>query len=124
MTTLPALRSPLPLVIPVPEVATDATVGAVVSICRVPAGDSVPERLALFPAPSLMVAPLRLTALTVRSGRVLPGGHRIAEGQRRAARAAGVGRRAAIVERQRRRAARHRHRLAHGQRQRDHAARP
>ena len=67
VTTLPVLRSPLPLVIPVPEVATEFTVGAVVSICRVPAGDSAPERLALFPAPSLMVAPLRLTALTDRS---------------------------------------------------------
>ena len=67
VTTLPALRSPVPLVIPVPDAATDATVGAVVSICSVPAGDSAPERLALFPAPSLMVAPLRLTALTARS---------------------------------------------------------
>ena len=52
-------------------VITGAT-GAVVSICSVPAGDSAPERLALFPAPSLMVAPLRLTALTARSGVFCP----------------------------------------------------
>ena len=45
-------------------------------------------------------------------GRVLPGAHGVAEGQRRAAGTAAIGRGAAIVERQRRRAARHRHRLA------------
>ena len=38
VTTLPALRSPAPLVMPVPEAAIEATVGAVVLTCRVPAG--------------------------------------------------------------------------------------
>ena len=56
-------------------------------------------------------------------GGVLTGRHRVAEGQRARARAAGVGRGAAVVERQRRRAARDRHRLAQVQRQRHHAAR-
>ena len=38
VTTWPALRSPLPLVIPVPEVAIEETVSAVVLIWSVPAG--------------------------------------------------------------------------------------
>jgi len=38
VTTWPVPRSPLPLVIPGPEVPIEATVGAMVSICRVPAG--------------------------------------------------------------------------------------
>ena len=54
--------------------------------------------------------------------RVLPGGNRIAEGQRRAARTAGVGRGTAVVERQRRRATGHRHRLAHRKGQRNDMA--
>ena len=72
-----------------------------------------------MPAPSVMVAELRLTAVAVRRGGVLPGGDGVAEGQRRGAGAAGVGRGAAIVERQRRRAARHRDRFAEVERQRD-----
>ena len=40
----------------------------VVSICRVPAGlVTAPVRLAAFPAPSLIVAVPRLTAVTARS---------------------------------------------------------
>ena len=54
-----------------------------------------------------------------QGGGVLPGGDRVAEGQRVGARAARVGRGAAVVERQRRRAARNRHRFAHVERQRD-----
>ena len=38
VTTLPALRSPAPLVMPVPEAAIEATVVAVGLTCRVPAG--------------------------------------------------------------------------------------
>ena len=45
--------------------------------------------------------------------------HRVAEGQRIGAGAAGIGRGAAVVERQRRRAAGNRHRLAQIERQRD-----
>ena len=53
---------------PVPDVATDDTVGVVVSICSVPAGlVTAPVRLAALPAPSVMVAALRLTAVTARS---------------------------------------------------------
>ena len=69
VTTLPALRSPLEGVS-----AIAATVGVVVSICRVPAGlVTAPVRLAALPAPFLTVAVLRLTAVTARSDGVLPG---------------------------------------------------
>ena len=52
---------------------------------------------------------------------ILPGRHRVAEGQRIGAGAAGIGRGAAVVERQRRRAA-DRHRLAHIERQGERVA--
>ena len=68
VTTLPAARSPAPAVMPVPDATTDDTVGAVVSICSVPAGlVTAPVRLAALPAPSLTVAVPRLTAVTARS---------------------------------------------------------
>ena len=93
------------------------------SICRVPAGlVTAPVRLAALPAPSLIVAALRLTAVTARSAVFCPAANRVAEGQRAGARAARVGRGAAVVEGQRRCAARNRHRLAQVQRQRHHAA--
>jgi hypothetical protein len=38
VTTLPALRSPAPLVMPVPEATIEATVVAVELTCSVPAG--------------------------------------------------------------------------------------
>ena len=67
-----------------PEAATDVTVGVVVSICSVPDGlVTVPARLAALPRTILDVAgPLRLMAVTARSGGVLAGAHRVAEGQR------------------------------------------
>ena len=68
VTVLPASRSPVPLVMPVPDVTTDATVGAVVSICGPLWVRPLSDRLAALPAPSVMVAPLRLTAVAVRSG--------------------------------------------------------
>ena len=81
-------------------------------------------RLAALPAPSVTVAPFRLTAVTVRSAVFWPAADRVAEGQRAGAGAAGIGRRAAVVERQRRRAAgMYRHRLAHGDRQRHRSCR-
>ena len=89
--------------------------GGVVSICGPVWVRPVSDRLAALPAPSVMVAELRLTAVAVQIGRVLPGRHRVAKGQRIGAGAAGIGRRGAVVERQRRRAAGNRHRLAHGQ---------
>ena len=108
---------------PVPDATTEETVGAVVSICSVPDGlVTAPVKLAALPAPSLTVAELRLTAGHRQVGGVLPGRHRVAEGQRVAAGAAGIGGGAAVVERQRRRAARDRHRLAQVDRQRDHVA--
>ena len=55
-------------------------------------------------------------------GGVLRRRHRVAEGQRIGAGAAGIGGGAAVVERQRRRAAGNRHRLAQVQGQRDHLA--
>ncbi len=38
VTTLPAPSRPLPAVMPTPLAAIEATVGAIVSICSVPAG--------------------------------------------------------------------------------------
>ena len=77
-----------------------------VSICNVPAGlVTAPVMVAALPAPSVIVAPLALNAVTVRSAVFCPAAHGVAEGQRAGARAAGIGRGAAVVERQRRRAA-------------------
>ena len=81
-----------------------------------------PDRLAALPAPSLIDGAVEVERRDGEVGGVLAGRHRVAEGQRGAARAAGVGRRAAVVERQRRRAARHRHRLAEIDRQGDDLA--
>ena len=82
-----------------------------------PVGVKVPEKVALLPALSIMVAQLGLTETS--SG---PGcrGHCVAEAQRRgAAGATGIGRRAAIAER--RCSCRNRHGFAHVERWRDHA---
>ena len=62
-----------------------------------------------------------MTAVTASASGVLARRHRVAEGQRIGARAAGIGRGAAVIERQRRRAG-DRHRLAHIERQRDRLA--
>ena len=45
-------------------------IGAVVSICRMPAGLELaaPDKSATLPAPSVTVAPFRLKDVTVRSG--------------------------------------------------------
>ena len=51
---------------PVPDVTTDDTVGAVVSICGPVWVSPLSDRLAALPAPSLMVALLRLTAVAAR----------------------------------------------------------
>ena len=68
VTTLAGVEVAAAAVMPVPDAATDDTVGVVVSICRVPAGlVTAPVRLAALPAPSVMVPPLRLTAVTARS---------------------------------------------------------
>ena len=64
----------------------------------------------------------RLTRSDRQRRGVLPGRHRVAEGQRIGAGAADIGRGAAVVERQRRRA-RNRHSRAHVQRQGNHLAR-
>ena len=74
VTPWPVPRLPLPLVIPVPEVAIELTLGRIVSICNVPAGLLLvaPDRLATLPAASLTVAPLRLKADTIRSGVFCP----------------------------------------------------
>ena len=114
---LAGIKIAAPLVMPCRR--TDDTVGVVVSICSVPAG--------------LVTAPAQIGGIAGAVGdgrrveidrghrevrRVLPGRHRVAEGQRIGAGAAAIGRGAAVVERQRRRAARHRHRLAQVERQR------
>jgi hypothetical protein len=65
-TTLPTLSSPLPLLIPLPVAATEDTAGAVVSICGPVWVRPVSDKLAALPAPSLMVAVLRLTAVAAR----------------------------------------------------------
>ena len=104
MTVLPALRSPL-----AGDSVSDAMVGVVVSICGPLWVRPESERLAALPAPSLMVAELRLTAVAASADGVLPGGHGVAEGERIGAGAARIGGDAAIVERERRRAAGDRH---------------
>ena len=63
VTVLPALKSPLE-----GDSTTDDTVGAVVSICGLPWGMPVSDKLAALPAPSWMVPPFRLTPVTIRSG--------------------------------------------------------
>ena len=74
VTAWPAFRSPLPPVIPVPELAIEEIAVAVVLICSVPAGLLLvaADRSATLPAPSLTVAPLRLKADTIRSGVFCP----------------------------------------------------
>ena len=61
VTVLPALRSPL-----AGDSASDVIVGVVVSICGPLWVRPVSERLAALPAPSVMVAELRLTAVAAR----------------------------------------------------------
>ena len=114
VTVLPALRSPL-----AGDSASDEIVGVVVSICGPLWVRPESERLAALPAPSVMVAELRLTAVAARRRGVLSGADGVAEGQRIGAGAADIGGGAAVVERQRRGAAGHRHRLAQVERQRD-----
>ena len=69
VTTAPVLTLPVPLVMPVPVATIEAIVGAVVSICRMPAGLELvaPVRLAAMPLPPVMVPPLRLSAEMMRS---------------------------------------------------------
>ena len=82
------------------DAPTLITVGAVVSIFRVPAGFlTAPDRTALFPAPSAIVAPeLENDAVTGQIGRVIAGDYQIVESQCAGARAARVARDAAVVE--------------------------
>src|ERR1700729_360965 len=63
VTVLQPPRSPLPLVMPLPEVVTDDPVGVVVSICGPLWVRAVRDRLAALPGPSVTVAELRLTAV-------------------------------------------------------------
>ena len=102
--------------------SSDAMVGVVVSICGPLWVRPESERLAALPAPSLIVAELRLTAVAARLGGVLPGTDGVAEGQRIGAGAAGIGGGAAVVEGERRGAAGDRHRLVQVERQRDRLA--
>ena len=114
VTVLPALRSPL-----AGDSVSDEMVGVMVSICGPLWVRPESERLAALPAPSVMVAELRLTAVAARLDGVLPGADGVAEGQRIGAGAAGIGGGAAVVEGQRRRAARDRDRFVQIERQRD-----
>src|SRR5438067_2213962 len=69
VTTAPVFTLPVPLAMPVPVATIEAIVGAVVSICNVPAGLYLvaPARLAAMPLPPVMVAPLRLNDEMMRS---------------------------------------------------------
>ena len=67
VTRLAGIKIAAPLLMPVPDVSTDVTVGVVVSICGPLWVRPDSDRLAALPAPSLMVAALRLTAVAVRS---------------------------------------------------------
>ena len=114
VTVLPALRSPLD-----GDSAIEVMVGVMVSICGPLWVRPESERLAALPAPSVMVAELRLTAVAVSAAVFCPAADGVAEGQSVGAGAAGIGGGAAVVERQRRRAARDRHRFVEVERQRD-----
>ena len=83
-------------------------VGVMVSICGPLWVRPESERLAALPAPSLMVAELRLTAVAASADGVLAGSHGVAEGERIGAGAARIGGGTAIVESERRGAARDR----------------
>src|ERR1700733_13038781 len=72
VTVLPTPRSPLPLVMPLPEVVNDDTVGVVVSICGPLWVRPESDRLAALPAPSAMVAELRLTAVAASADAFCP----------------------------------------------------
>ena len=58
VTTLPAGRSPVPAVMPVPDAATDVTVGVVVSICGPVWVTPLSEKMAALPRLFCTVAPL------------------------------------------------------------------
>ena len=80
-------------------------VGVVVSICGLPWVRPVSDRLAALPAPSCNGRGVEVDRGHRQVGRVLPGSHRVAEGQRAGAGAADIGGGAAVVERERRGAA-------------------
>ena len=118
VTTLPALRSPVPLLIPVPEATTDDTVGAVVSICGLPWARPTERQVGGIAGTISDGRRIEIDRRRHQVRRVLPSRDHIAEGQRTGAGPAAIGRRAAVIERQCRRAARYSNRLAHGERQR------
>ena len=97
------------------------TVGVVVSICGA-AGWSPLPRVGGIAGAVLDGRPVEIERRSPPGRRCSARRHRVAEGQRIGAGAAGIGRGAAVVERQRRRAAGNRHRLAQVQGQRDHVA--
>src|SRR5438067_1049784 len=68
VTTLPAASVPAPLLMPVPHVVDDLSVGKVVGVQTCAVGlATAPVRFAALPAASLMVAVPGLTAVTARS---------------------------------------------------------
>ena len=104
---------------PVPDATTDAPSAPWCRSAGRPALQPRQRELAALPAVSVMRAAVETDCRHRQVGQCSAGRHRVAEGQRIAARAADVGRGAAVVQRQRRRAARDdRDRLAHGERQR------
>ena len=80
--------------------------GVVVSIWGPDCVSPPSDRLAALPLPSVMVAQLRLTAVTASDGGSLAGSDRVAEFQRTGARTPSIGRGAAVIQRQCRCAAR------------------
>ena len=93
VTTWPALRSPLPLVIPVPDVTTDAIVGATAGGGgRYSARECVTSGI-------LDVGAVVVDRAHCQTSGGVPGGRRIAEGQRIGAGAARVDSRPAAGER-------------------------
>jgi len=111
-----------------PPAVVIETVGAVVSICRMPVGLTLfaPARTARLPAASLIVPPFSVSALAAAVARSavswpLPlAPHRIVEHQCGCPAAADIGRRGAVAQRQRRRSAAgvDRNRLAEADRER------
>ena len=91
---------------------TDVTVGVVVSICGPLWVRPLRDRLAALPAAVGDTGGVEIDRGGGKRGRVLAGGHGVAECERVGTGAAAIGGGAAVVERQGRGAARHRHRLA------------
>ena len=101
VTMLPVVRSPDPAVMPVPDAATEVTEGAVVSICRVPAGLGRPADWRRLAA-AVFNRRDQIDPRHSEVGGILAGPDRVGECQRIVPEPASIGRNTTIVKGQRR----------------------